>query len=1139
MGVADAARELDVNLIQFSAGLLRGSYWYESEAYVPYELVSADLLDGLVIWGAQLGQHVGAEGIQALCTRYSPLSIVNLGMALDGIPSLLVDNYQGMHDLVTHLIEAHGYRRIAFLSGPEAGPEAQERYQAYVDALAEHDIPLDSALIATDREIVELRDRGEEGGEGAYRNPPIRVLIEGHGLQPGDDFEAVVGYNDMYCLGAMQVLQARGIHIPRDVAIVGFDDAEEAHFATPPLTTVRQSFYDMGWRAAEMLLDQIRGVKVPEKTVLSLQVIIRQSCGCLTPMVERASVGSMDGHNTRSTSPRELKAALAVHQAQALFEITQAIGKYHGGVIPDLVELLWEGFTAEITGKTPGKFLETIDDILHQSMAEGSAVNAWQDAISVLRSSVLPLLDDPATVLRAEDLWHQARLMIGDAAQRTQIYDLIQDQHRTVITGYLGRDLVTHPDIASQMDIIAQRLPGLDIPSCYLSLYENPEAPLEWSRLVLAYAQGKRVELEDEGLRFPSRQLLPDGMLPADRRYSLLVQPLHLLANQLGIVLFEEGPLWARVYEQLRQHVGNGLMEQKLVERMERRALQLQTAAEVSHVASSILDVDELIQRVVDLVRERFDLYHVGLFLVEGDESGEVRAALRAATGEAGQTMLRQGCGVTVGGDSLIGRCITTKQGCVALDIGENAVQFENPLLPDTRSELALPLVSRGEAIGALTIQSIEKAAFGEEDVSGLQTMADQLANAIVNARLFEEVQERADELAVLQEIARAMTATLDMDGVMQSIHRHTSRLMDTNNLYIALYNAQRDEVSFPFYAEGERIGRVGSRRAGNGLTEYVIRTCEPLLITDDVNARVGELGIELIGRTAYSWLGAPMVVSDQVIGVIAVQSYTTPQAYNEHHLELLSAIASQAAVATQNARLFEQAQIRTKELAVLNELGQILAARLSLDEVLEEVYRGASDLLDATNFYVALYDPVKNEVSFPYDASEEEEDRFLTLSADQGLTGYIVRHRTGVLIGENLPKRLAEMGVEMVGKPALSWLGVPIMMGKEILGVMGVQSYTTPNAYDAHDRDLLTALANQTAIAIQNAHLFEQTRASAERERYVRAVTDRIRRGVDRETIMRITLEELGKVLGADQSVIRLGTQAQLIEGQASEGDQ
>jgi PAS domain S-box-containing protein len=337
---------------------------------------------------------------------------------------------------------------------------------------------------------------------------------------------------------------------------------------------------------------------------------------------------------------------------------------------------------------------------------------------------------------------------------------------------------------------------------------------------------------------------------------------------------------------------------------LERRSAQLQTAAEVSRAASSVLDPDVLIQQVVNLARERFDLYYAGLFLV--DEAGKW-AVLWAGTGKAGQKMLKQGHKLEIGGESMIGWCVANKQARIALDVGEEAVRFENPFLPETRSELALPLISRGQAIGALTIQSTQEAAFGEEDITVLQTMADQLANAIGNARLYEQIQARA------------------------------------------------------------------------------------------------------------------------------------------------------------------------KELAVLNELGQALTAHTSVKEVLDEVYQGASRLLDATNFYVAFYDPDRNEVTFPFEVTGEEEDKFLTLPADQGLTGYIIRNRTPVLIEENLPERLAEMGVELVGKPALSWVGVPMMVGDRVLGVMGTQSYTTSRAYDEHDRDLLTALASHAAIAIQNARLFEE----------------------------------------------------------------
>jgi PAS domain S-box-containing protein len=183
-------------------------------------------------------------------------------------------------------------------------------------------------------------------------------------------------------------------------------------------------------------------------------------------------------------------------------------------------------------------------------------------------------------------------------------------------------------------------------------------------------------------------------------------------------------------------------------EALARRAMQLQTSAEVSHVASSIVDPDELIRQVVDLIRKRFDLYYVGLFLVDqaGLDPGKW-AVLQAGTGEAGRKMVKQRHKLKIGSGSMIGWCIANKQPRIALDVGEEAVRFENPLLPETRSELALPLISRGEAIGALTIQSSQEAAFSEEDIAVLQIMAGQIANSIENARLYRQTQAALEEL--------------------------------------------------------------------------------------------------------------------------------------------------------------------------------------------------------------------------------------------------------------------------------------------------------------------------------------------------------------------------------------------------------
>ena len=193
---------------------------------------------------------------------------------------------------------------------------------------------------------------------------------------------------------------------------------------------------------------------------------------------------------------------------------------------------------------------------------------------------------------------------------------------------------------------------------------------------------------------------------------------------------------------------------ERLLTMLEHRSVQLQIAADVSAVANSMLDPEELIQKGIDLIRERFDLYYVGLFLVDRTSGLHHRpgewANLQAGTGEVGSKMVKQGHRLKVGSNSMIGQCIAGGEARIALDVGEEAVHFENPLLPETRSELALPLVTRGKPIGALTIQSSQKAAFTEGDIAAFQTVGNQLANAIENAHLFKETERALKELETL-----------------------------------------------------------------------------------------------------------------------------------------------------------------------------------------------------------------------------------------------------------------------------------------------------------------------------------------------------------------------------------------------------
>jgi DNA-binding LacI/PurR family transcriptional regulator/putative methionine-R-sulfoxide reductase with GAF domain len=754
-GIADATREHDVNLICFPGGRLRVPDRLEDQRNILFELVSAGKIDGLIIWASAIGTFAREEMLH-FCQRYG-LPVVTVGDVLEEIPGVLLDSYSAMHESILHLIESHGRRRLAFLRGPQGHREAEERYRAYTDALKVHNIPLNPDLIVGPIQW-------EQGAEG------IQVLLDQRKLRPSIDFDAIVASSDLLALGLLGTLQERGIHIPNDVALIGFDDHTDSPLVTPPLTTASNAFYERGRQTVEMLLALMRGEDVPKVVTIPAELVVRQSCGCLGSAVAQAAVGSATHAAKGAFAP-----ALAAQKDEIQDSMMEALSGIEDAA--EWTSQLLEAFLSEIDAaagkvqkKSSGGFLSKLDEVLRQTRTRGSDVCAWHGVISALRRQVLPyLVEEESASLRAEDLWQQARTLISEVAERRRAFLAMQEGQRSLALLQVSQTLATASSVPELAAALTKELPHLDIPRCYLALYENPQpytypqpAP-EWSRLVLAYDSERKeqIELEEGGQRFQSCQLLPDEILPQDRRYSLVAKPLFFRERQWGFVLFkadtDDTVAGKRdTYEALRGEISSAMHGISLIEQVENRLFLIRTAAEVSQVASSILDPRDLIHQVVELVHERFDLYYVGLFLVETEEIAERStkwAYLQAGTGQAGRKMTKQRYRLEVGGESMIGQCIATGQPCVALDVGQEAVRFSNPLLPETRSELALPLVSRGEAIGALTIQSSKEAAFTEESVAVFQLMADLLANTIDNTRLFGQTQEALKEIESFQRL--------------------------------------------------------------------------------------------------------------------------------------------------------------------------------------------------------------------------------------------------------------------------------------------------------------------------------------------------------------------------------------------------
>jgi GAF domain-containing protein/HAMP domain-containing protein len=361
-----------------------------------------------------------------------------------------------------------------------------------------------------------------------------------------------------------------------------------------------------------------------------------------------------------------------------------------------------------------------------------------------------------------------------------------------------------------------------------------------------------------------------------------------------------------RMTGRLRDLIGS--LEQRVADRtadLEQRSAYLQASAEVGRAVGSILDVDALTTQVVDLIRERFKLYYVGLFLT--DPAGEW-AVLRAGTGEAGQAMLARGHRVQLG-QGMVGWSITNAQARVALQAEADAVRVVTPELPETRSEAALPLRSRGRVLGALTVQSAETEAFDSDAVAVLQTMADQVAAALDNARLFEESQSAL-------EASRAAYGQL------------------TREAWQELLRAQPD---------------IGFRRDKEGL------------------APVGKAAPSLAGEAPRpARVATPITVRGQTIGVIDAQKPEAAGDWTAEEVQVMETLADQLGVALEGARLFRDAQRHAAHEEAVRHVTDEMRRGLEVESILQTTVAELGRVLGVPRAYVRLGTGAKSVPSDP-----------------------------------------------------------------------------------------------------------------------------------------------------------------------------
>jgi len=335
---------------------------------------------------------------------------------------------------------------------------------------------------------------------------------------------------------------------------------------------------------------------------------------------------------------------------------------------------------------------------------------------------------------------------------------------------------------------------------------------------------------------------------------------------------------------------------------------------------------------------------------------------------------------------------------------------------------------------------------------------------------------------AALYRIAAAASGASDLDDFYRAIHAIVGELMDARNFYIALYDADRGAINFPYYVdtvdtdipEPTRWEPFGVGNA-SGVTAYVLRNGQAIRFdtaTWQSLVRAGEIGGT--GAGSIEWLGAPLRHEDRTIGVIAVQTYDEGAHYEDRDVDVLVFVADHIASALARARAIEETRQRNAELALINEIGLALASDLDFHAIIELVGERLRTTMHADSIFIATVDNARGWLEFPYAFEAGGRLQMNGFPLGEGLTSRVVRERRPVRFGRTEETDAA--GAVVQGMVNESWLGVPIIAGDDVIGVIVFED-PAKDAFDEHDERLLGTLASSMGVALQNAALFDETR--------------------------------------------------------------
>ncbi|HJW83804.1 MAG TPA: GAF domain-containing protein, partial [Anaerolineae bacterium] len=577
------------------------------------------------------------------------------------------------------------------------------------------------------------------------------------------------------------------------------------------------------------------------------------------------------------------------------------------------------------------------------------------------------------------------------------------------------------------------------------------------------------------------------------------VSLLQTLAASMSVALEN-----ARLFEETR----------RLLAETQQRSAELAVINSVQQGLASQLDFQAIIDLVGDKIRDIFDAQAVLITLYDR------RADLihHRYLIERGQRFVIE---APLPVDRFRQRVIESQQPwLISQDYERVASELgEEPVLTGDvpKSLLFVPMIIGSEVTGIISLQNLDREhAFSDPDVRLLTTIAASMSVALENARLFgetkrllEETNRRAAELAIINSVGQVLTQELDLHSLIDLVGDKLRAAIKAENFGIGLYESKSKLLQSVYvYRDDHRI--YPDPTPLNAFSLRVARQGRPLVINHNTPQTWKKFGSNLTVGTEFpkSVLMIPILAGRELIGGITVQDFKRENAFPDSVVRMLETIASNMGTAIQNARLFDETQRlfraeqqRAAELATVNTVSQAIASELDLAALIALIGEQMRQTFNADIVYVALHDRQMNLITFPYYMEAGQRRDNPPLEFGHGMTSRIIESRRALLL--NREQDYATLNIARVGTRSKSYLGVPIITGDQGIGVISVQNTTQEGRFGEDDVRLLSTIAANVGVAIQNARLYQETQRRAEEMATLAEIGNDIAATLDMEPVL------------------------------------